>query len=37
MDNAYNMDHLWGDVLALFAVADVLALFTSREAQAEAR
>ncbi len=26
--NAHNMGHLWGDVLALFAVAAVLALLT---------
>jgi hypothetical protein len=28
--NAHNMGHLWGDVLALFAVAAVLALLTPR-------
>ena len=28
----HNMGHLWGDVLALFAVAAVLALLTPREA-----
>ena len=27
-----NMGHLWGDVLALFVVAIVLALFTPRRA-----
>lgn len=27
----HNMGHLWGDVLALFAVAAVLALLTPRE------
>jgi hypothetical protein len=33
----HNMGHLWGDVLALFAVAAVLAWLTPREAKAEAR
>jgi len=33
----HNMGHLWGDVLALFAVAAVLALLTPREAKTEAR
>ena len=32
-----HMGHLWGDVLALFAVAAVLALLTPRETRAEAR
>jgi len=36
-DGDHNMDHLWGDVVALFAVAAVLALFTPREAKAEVR
>ena len=38
-DGDHNMGHLWGDVLALFAVAAVLALLTprTREATAEAR
>lgn len=35
--NDHNMGHLCGDVVALFAVATVLALFTPREAKAEAR
>jgi hypothetical protein len=33
----HHMGHLWGDVLALFAVAAVLAWLTPREAKAEAR
>lgn len=36
-DGDHNMGHLWGDVLALFAVATVLALLTPREAWAQAR
>lgn len=32
-----HMGHLWGDVLALFAVAAVLALLTPREAKALAQ
>jgi Family of unknown function (DUF6632) len=36
-DGDHNMGHLWGDVLALFAVAAVLALLTPREAKAAAR
>ena len=32
-----HMGHLWGDVLALFAVAAVLALLTPRETRTEAR
>jgi hypothetical protein len=28
--NTHNLGHLWGDVLALFAVAVVLAILTSR-------
>lgn len=30
LSNAHNMGHLWGDVLALFVVAAVLALLTPR-------
>lgn len=33
----HNMGHLWGDVLALFAVAAVLALLMPRNARAKAR
>lgn len=36
-DGAHNMGHLWGDVLALFAVAAVLASLAPREAEARAR
>jgi hypothetical protein len=36
-DGDHNMGHLCGDVFALFAVAAVLALFSPREAKAEAR
>jgi hypothetical protein len=36
-DGDHNMGHLWGDVLALFAVAAVLALLTPRETKAVAR
>lgn len=36
-DGDHHMGHLWGDVLALFAVAAVLALLTPREAKSEAR
>jgi hypothetical protein len=36
-DGDHNMGHLWGDVLALFAVAAVLAWLTPRAAKAEAR
>lgn len=36
-DGAHNMGHLWGDVLALFAVAAALAWLTPREATAESR
>ncbi len=36
-DGAHNMGHLWGDVLALLAVAAVLASLTPREAEARAR
>jgi hypothetical protein len=32
--NSQYMGHLWGDVLALFVVAIVLALFTPRAATA---
>lgn len=32
--NTHNMGHLWGDVLALFAVAAVLAILTPRRATA---
>jgi hypothetical protein len=34
--NSENMGHLWGDVLALFVVAAVLALLTPRGAAARA-
>jgi hypothetical protein len=34
--NSANMGHLWGDVLALFVVAAVLALLTPRGAAAKA-
>jgi hypothetical protein len=34
--NSENMGHLWGDVLALFIVAAVLALLTPRGAAAKA-
>jgi len=33
--NPDQMGHLWGDVLALFAVASVLALLTPRRAAAK--
>ena len=33
-DGDHNMGHLWGDVLALFAVAAVLAILMPREAKA---
>lgn len=33
-DGNHNMGHLWGDVLALFAVAAVLAILMPREAKA---
>lgn len=33
----HHLGHLWGDVLALFVVAAVLALLTPREARPEAR
>jgi len=33
--NPMNMGHLWGDVLALFVVAGVLAFLTPRGAAAE--
>ena len=36
-DGDHNMAHLWGDVLALFAVGAVLALLMPRKAGAEAR
>jgi len=36
-DGDHNMGHLWGDVLALFAVAAVLALLTPREAPTDTR
>ena len=36
-DGDHNMGHLWGDVLALLAVAAVLALLTPRETKTEAR
>jgi hypothetical protein len=36
-DGNHHMGHLWGDVLAMFAVAAVLAWFTPREATAEGR
>jgi len=36
-DGAHNMGHLWGDVLALFAVAAVLASLAPREAKVQAR
>ena len=36
-DGAHNMGHLWGDVLALFAVAAVLASLAPREAEDRAR
>lgn len=32
-----HMGHLWGDVMALFAVAAVLALLTPREARVNVR
>ena len=32
--NPHNMPHLWGDVLALFVVAGILAALTPRRAQA---
>jgi hypothetical protein len=32
--NTHNIGHLWGDVLALFAVAAVLAILTPRESPA---
>ena len=35
-DGTHNMGHLWGDVLALFAVAAVLALLMPREAKSGA-
>ncbi len=35
--NTHNMPHLWGDVLALFVVAGVLAVLTPRGAQASSR
>jgi hypothetical protein len=35
--NSEHMGHLWGDVLALFAVAAVLALLTPRGAAAKVR
>ena len=35
LSNAQYMGHLWGDVLALFVVAIVLALFTPRGATLE--
>ncbi len=35
LTNSANMGHLWGDVLALFAVAAVLALLTPRSAAAK--
>ena len=34
LTNTQYMGHLWGDVLALFVVAVVLAMFTPREAAA---
>jgi hypothetical protein len=36
LTNSEHMGHLWGDVLALFAVAAVLALLTPRGAAAKA-
>ena len=36
-DGNHHMGHLWGDVLAMFAVAAVLAWFAPREAKLEAR
>ena len=33
----HNMGHLWGDVLAMLAVAAVLAVLMPRAAKAEAR
>ncbi|TAL01430.1 MAG: hypothetical protein EPO03_13180 [Porticoccaceae bacterium] len=33
----HQMGHLWGDVLALFAVAAVLASLTPREVRVDAR
>jgi hypothetical protein len=35
-DGTHNMGHLWGDVLALFAVAAVLALLMPRESKSGA-
>lgn len=35
-DGTHNMGHLWGDVLALFAVAAVLALLMPRETKSGA-
>ena len=35
-DGIHNMGHLWGDVLALFAVAAVLALLMPRESKSGA-
>ena len=36
-DGDHNMGHLWGDVLALFAVAALLALLAACEARPEGR
>jgi hypothetical protein len=37
LDDGHNMGHLWGDVLALFAVAAVLAMLMPRAVTAETR
>jgi membrane protein DedA with SNARE-associated domain len=34
LDGDHNMGHLWGDVLALFAVAAVLAVLMPRKTKA---